>query len=58
MPEGEGGGGKLNRFIEIIDHPIIFALAITFVVVPMMALLTCLFKFLGMPGPASLFQTP
>lgn len=58
----EGGGTPparaVERFIELIDHPLVFAIAITLMVVPMMALLTALFKYLGWSGPASLMQTP
>lgn len=49
---------SLESFLDTIDHPLVFALAITFMVVPIMALMTVLFKYLNMPGPASLFQTP
>jgi hypothetical protein len=49
---------SVNRAIEIIDHPLVFAIAITLMVVPTMALLTALFKWLGWSGPASLVQTP
>ena len=62
MPEGEGpvegSVSAVDRFIELIDHPLVFALAITMMVVPMMALLTALFKYLGWSGPASLVQHP
>lgn len=51
-------GGRVNDFIELIDHPLVFALAVTLMVVPMMALLTALFTYLQMPGPRSLVQTP
>lgn len=56
MPEGPVGA--VNRFIELIDHPLVFAFAVTLMVVPMMALMTALFKYLGWSGPASLVQTP
>lgn len=52
------GGGRLSGFLDTIDHPLIFALAITLLVIPMMALLTALFKWLGWSGPARLAQTP
>ncbi len=58
MAEGTTPTGAVSRFVEMIDHPLVFALAVTFMVVPMMALMTALFKFLGWPGPASLVQTP
>lgn len=59
MAEGERSpAGAVSRFIELIDHPLVFAFAVTLMVVPMMALMTALFKFLGWPGPASLVQTP
>lgn len=60
MAEGDGKTPTqfLGGIVDTFDHPLIFAIAITFLVVPIMALLTCLFKFLGWPGPASLFQTP
>lgn len=51
-------GERINDFIELIDHPLVFALAVTLMVVPMMALLTGLFTYLNMPGPRSLVQTP
>jgi hypothetical protein len=50
--------GTVNNAIEVLDHPLVFALAITLMVVPIMALLTALFKYLGWSGPASLVQTP
>jgi hypothetical protein len=49
---------SVNRAIEIVDHPLVFALAITLMVVPIMAMLTVFFKYLGWSGPASLVQTP
>lgn len=49
---------KVQRAIEIADHPLIFATAIVFVVVPMMALLNWGFTELGWPGPAALFKNP
>ena len=60
MPEGEGErvSGKMGRIVELMDHPLLFALAITLMVVPMMALLTALFKWLGWAGPAALVQHP
>lgn len=58
MAEGETPQGAVGRLIEIVDHPLVFGIAIVFLVVPIMALLTVLFKFLGWPGPASLVQTP
>ncbi len=58
MAEGEKVGGRLGRVVDIIDHPIVFALAITLMVVPIMALLTVLFTWAGLPGPRSLVQTP
>lgn len=60
MPEGEGekASGKMSRIVELIDHPLLFALAMTLMVVPMMALLTALFKYLGWAGPAALVQHP
>ncbi len=53
-----GPVAAVNRAIEIVDHPLVFGIAITLMVVPIMALLTVLFKFLGWSGPASLVQTP
>jgi O-antigen/teichoic acid export membrane protein len=60
MPEGEGEkvGGKIGRYLDLADHPLMFALSITLIVIPMMALLTALFKYLNWPGPASLVQHP
>lgn len=58
LTEKETPTGAVRRFVELIDHPLVFAIAITLIVVPTMALLTALFKFLGWPGPAALVQTP
>jgi hypothetical protein len=60
VAEGEGGKvtGKMSRFVELVDHPLLFAFAITLMVVPMMALMTSLFKWLGWAGPAALVQHP
>jgi hypothetical protein len=38
------------------DHPIVFALSITFVVVGMMAVLSWFFKSTGMTGPLGLVK--
>lgn len=51
-------GERTKNFVEVIDHPLLFAVAIVFLVVPIMALLTVLFKTLGWSGPAALMQTP
>lgn len=56
--EKSSAGGKVGRLVELLDHPLLFALAITMMVVPMMALLTALFKYLGWAGPAALVQHP
>jgi hypothetical protein len=49
---------SVNKAIEIIDHPLIFAFAMVLMIVPMMAMMTVFFKYLGWSGPASLVQTP
>lgn len=56
--EGASVSGKASRLVELVDHPLLFALSITLMVVPMMALLTALFKWLGWAGPAALVQHP
>lgn len=60
MAEGEGERvtSKASHLLELADHPLLFALAMTMMVVPMMALLTALFKWLGWSGPAALVQHP
>lgn len=40
------------------DNALVFAFAITLMVIPIMALLTGFFKYMGWPGPASLTQHP
>lgn len=47
-----------DEVIDALDHPIIFSLVITIVVVAWMAILTWGFKAAGWPGPAALFQHP
>lgn len=49
---------KKEKFLETIDHPFVFAIALTFVIVPMMALMNWGFTELGWPGPAALFKNP
>lgn len=56
--EGESVTRGANHLIELADHPLLFAFAITLMVVPMMALMTALFKWLGWAGPAALVQHP
>lgn len=58
MAEGGGGGSRLNSMLEVADHPLVFSLAITFMVIFWMAMLTFLFQYLGWTGPASLSQHP
>ena len=41
-----------------LDHPIVFTLLITIVVVAWCAIFTWAFKAANMPGPAALFQHP
>jgi hypothetical protein len=47
-----------DELLGALDHPIMFSLIITIVVVAWMAVFTWVFKALNMPGPAHLFQTP
>lgn len=58
MGAGEKTGGKVGHVLDLADHPLMFAFAITLMVVPMMALLTSLFAYLGWAGPQALMQTP
>ncbi len=56
MAEGEGAARSAGRLIEIADHPLLYALAITFLVISMSALMYWGFVQLGWTGPASLFK--
>lgn len=56
--EGEKVGGKVGKYVDLADHPLIFAISLAFVIVPIMALLNWGFTELGWPGPASLFKHP
>lgn len=58
MAEGvaEETGRTAGRLVDIADHPLLFALAITFMVISMSALLYWGFVRLGWTGPASLFH--
>lgn len=46
------------KIVEAVDHPLVFAIALTFVIVPIMALLQWGFSAAGLPGPAGLFKHP
>jgi hypothetical protein len=60
MAEGEEAGGEIGRgmgrIVDLADHPLLFALSITLMVIAMSALLYWLFERLGLPGPATLFR--
>lgn len=58
MAEGEKVGAKAGRFVDLADHPLMFAMSITFIVIAMSALLNWGFTALGWPGPAGLFKHP
>jgi heme/copper-type cytochrome/quinol oxidase subunit 2 len=47
-----------DELLSALDHPIMFSLIITLVVVAWMAIFTWAFKAMNLPGPAHLFQTP
>lgn len=47
-----------DEILDALDHPILFSLIITLVVVAWMAIFTWAFKAMNLPGPAHLFQTP
>lgn len=49
---------KREELANALDHPIMFTLLLTFVVVAWMAIFTWAFKAMNMPGPAALFQHP
>lgn len=49
---------KKEKIVEAADHPLVFILALVFVLVPTMALMNWGFAELGWPGPASLFKHP
>lgn len=56
--EAEKAGKATGKWIDLADHPLIFAIALAMVIVPIMALLNWGFTELNMPGPASLFKHP
>jgi len=58
MAEGEKVGGKMGHYVDLADHPLVFAMSITFMVIAMSALLNYGFTELGWPGPAGLFKHP
>lgn len=47
-----------EEWLSALDHPIVFSIAITLVVVAWCAIATWAFKAWGLPGPAALFQNP
>lgn len=47
-----------GAFLDALDHPILFSLIITVLVVAWCAILTWGFKAANLPGPAALFQHP
>lgn len=49
---------KLETVREHADHALLFAFALTLVIIPMMALMTVLFAKLNWPGPQALVQHP
>lgn len=53
---GEEAGRTADRVVDLADHPLVYALAITLMVIAMMALLYYLFVRLGLDGPASLIR--
>lgn len=60
MAEGEAErvGGRLGKYLDLADHPLVFAIAMLFMLVPLMALFNALFAWLGWTGPAGLFKHP
>ena len=56
MAEGEGVERAGGRIVNILDHPLLYALAITFLVISLSAFLYWGFLKLGWSGPASLFR--
>lgn len=49
---------KGREIIEAMDHPVVFSLLITLVVVGWLAVFTWVAKAANLPGPAALFQHP
>ena len=47
-----------EQLANALDHPIMFTLVVTMVVVAWCAIFTWLFKAANLPGPAALFQHP
>ena len=58
MAAGEKAGSKLGKVVDLADNPLVFAFAMPLLIIPMMALLTALFAWLGWDGPRALVQTP
>ena len=58
MAEGEAESAERagGRIVNILDHPLLYALAITFLVISLSAFLYWGFLKLGWTGPASLFR--
>lgn len=60
MADGEGTAeratGRVGRFIDLADHPILYMIATTLFVVAFMNLFYYGFVRLGWTGPASLFK--
>ena len=50
--------GKLERVADLVDHPLILLIGLTFVVVARSAVLHAGFASLGWNGPAQLFHHP
>ena len=53
---GERLGGRLGRTIDILDHPLLFAFAMTLIVFAMANLIYFFAIWLGVPGIAQLFR--
>ena len=47
-----------EQLANALDHPIMFTLVVTMVVVAWCAIFTWAFKAANLPGPAALFQHP
>lgn len=56
MAVGEEVGREAGRVVDIADHPLLYALAITFMVISLASFLYWGFSHLGWTGPASLFK--
>jgi hypothetical protein len=48
----------MDRFLDALDHPIVFVLLMTVAVACTMAIFTAGAKAANLPGPAALFQHP